>query len=203
MNKLSLSPSLNCQRFNLAITGGILIAFYLSFFFSSIIQAQNEKETMEWSETRNTLIKSGSGYGLIKVGKTSLKEIKKELGKGEVKKYKVKREKIKIEHRFVNYETIGIEFDFNGHNILQSIWFNENSEMRTIEGITIGKSDKNDVIALYGNPDDKFIDVNAVRDTTYIYSNIGISFSFTNDKVTGIRIFCRVPLLPHSMIKNK
>lgn len=30
----------------------ILITFYLSFFFSTIVQAQNEKETIEWSKDK-------------------------------------------------------------------------------------------------------------------------------------------------------
>lgn len=147
-------------------------------------------EILVHDETKNTLIEVGHGYGLFEIGKTSLKEIRKELGKGEVKKYKFKREKMKFESHFVNYEEIGIEFEFDGYNILQSIRFNKNSKMRTIEGIIIGESDTNDVIATYGKPYDEFTED---KNTSYIYHNIGASFRFKNGKLTSISIF------PHSV----
>jgi len=138
-------------------------------------------------ESVNTLIEVGKGYGLFEIGKTSLKDIRKELGKVKIDKYKVKRERIKIEHRIVNYEEMGIEFDFNRHNILQSIQFKKNSKMRTTEGVTIGESDEKNVISIYGTP------LDSVIATTYIYYNIGASFQFKDGKVIRISIFSPLP----------
>ena len=148
----------------------IIIGTLFLFAFSS-------KTNIDWT------IVPGSGFDSIQIGHSTISDIQKILGEGNVKSttwyYDCVRPNGKKKHKVktLEYDSLGLTFNFEDEKIknskLKSIKFKPKRNWQTSNNLTINKSTRKDVYDALGNPN---YEHNCVGFLTF--ENEGISFLF-------------------------
>lgn len=127
------------------------------------------------------LIIPGQSVGHFFLNKTTLRNVKSYLGKGEIKKLKWFAPHCGMTRPsyLLVYEDKGISFTFytgklKNNNKIESIALTKNFIAHTEKHIAVGYSTRADIYNAYGNPAD------TSKDMHIAYTNLGISFEFGN-----------------------